>query len=65
MTVSYFILSPLNMVRHTLLRFIAVEIPIGDNTGGFAHGDGRHADDRLYIVSSSFPQSHCIAYLDT
>jgi hypothetical protein len=40
---------------HTLLGFIAIEVSVVDNSCSFAHGDGGHTDDGLFIVSPSFP----------
>jgi hypothetical protein len=36
--------------RHTLLRLIAVEVPVVDNSGGFAYRDCCNTDDRLQHV---------------
>jgi hypothetical protein len=37
---------------HTFLRLFAVEVPVRDNAGSFANGDGHYTDDSLYLVST-------------
>jgi hypothetical protein len=32
----------------TFLRFLTVEVPVRNDTQGFAYGDGHHADNSLY-----------------
>lgn len=45
-------------VLHTLLRLVAVEVSVGDDSGSFAHGDRSHADDGLWMVSYGIFEIH-------
>jgi hypothetical protein len=37
---------------HTFLGFFAVKVPVRDDAGSFAYGDGHHTDNSLYLVST-------------